>query len=232
MRHSRAVSACLLFALTCGCTVLPAAPNHEREAGPPVRPPEPPALVVTEPRTVPLPLVAETPAFVPAYDVRRALTRPPRVEGKLDVKLERRWSYIVIHHSATWVGNEAVFDRHHRERNGWRGIGYDFVIGNGHGSTDGLVEVTFRWEEQQDGAHAGDPEYNKHGIGICLVGDFEKSRPTAKQMEALVGLVNYLQERCRIPTGNVLLHRHVRPSGTRCPGRNFPFYDFISLLEH
>ena len=150
--------------------------------------------------------------------------------GNLDAPLKRRWKYIVLHHSDGDAGSEAAFDRYHREERHWRGVGYDFVIGNGHGSRDGLVEVTFRWERQLDGAHAGVAEYNKHGIGICLVGDFEKGYPTAKQMEALVGLVNYLQERCKIPTANIMGHRHVKP--TRCPGRNFPWYNFFALLEH
>jgi N-acetyl-anhydromuramyl-L-alanine amidase AmpD len=64
------------------------------------------------------------------------------------------------------------------------------------------------------------------------VGDFDNDYPTARQMQALVALVNELQERCHIPTSNVLMHRQVRPGGTRCPGRNFPFYEFISLLDH
>ena len=92
-------------------------------------------------------------------------------------------------------------------------MGYDFVIGNGHGSPDGLVEVTFR-------------------IGICVVGNFEKSYPTARQMEALVGLVNYLQERCDIPTRDIMGHGHVPGACTKCPGCNFPWYEFLSHLEH
>jgi len=109
-------------------------------------------------------------------------------------------------------------------------VGYHFVIGNGHGSADGAIEVTFRWERQMQGAHAGVEEFNQHGIGICLVGDFEHGHPTEKQIASLVALVNYLQARCRIPTSRVLLHRHIK--NTRCPGRNFPFYRFISLLDH
>jgi hypothetical protein len=222
---------CLLVTLTCGCAGLrraePPAPivPEPVEAEPPVR-----ALVV-EPMPRPLPLQAQEPSAV-SYDVSQALMRPPQVEGRLDAPLKRRWKYIVLHHSDGEQGSEAIFDRYHRQHNGWRGVGYDFVIGNGHGAADGLVEVTFRWEQQLDGAHAGHDEYNQHGIGICLVGDFDRGYPTAKQMEALVGLVNYLQERCDIPTDNILGHCHVRPGGTRCPGKNFPWYEFFSLLNH
>jgi N-acetylmuramoyl-L-alanine amidase len=173
-----------------------------------------------------LPLSLETPVPALSYELKRSLMRPPHVEGRLDVPLKRRWKYIVIHHSATQSGSEAIFDRYHRRELGWRGVGYDFVIGNGSRSADGLVEVTFRWEQQIDGAHANQADYNQHGIGICLVGDFEHGYPTAKQMEALVGLVNYLQERCHIPTQNIVTHRHIRPGGT------FPWYEFLSLLAH
>ncbi len=169
------------------------------------------------------PLTTSAPEFSPR--------RPARVCGNLDVPLRRRWKYIVIHHSGTEAGSRAAFDRFHREERGWEGVGYNFVIGNGQGAADGLVEVTFRWERQMQGAHASDREYNEHGIGICLVGDLESGHPTAAQMEALVGLVNYLQERCDIPTEHIVGHRHIRPRGTRCPGRNFPWYEFYSRLN-
>jgi len=167
-------------------------------------------------------------AVRPVYDYRSAEGKL-NVYGRLETPLKRRWDYIVIHHSFTRSGSEAIFDRYHKQK-GWLGVGYDFVIGNGNGSPDGAIEVTFRWETQIQGAHAGVDEYNQHGIGICLVGDFENGYPTPKQMDSLVGLVNYLQERCHIPTSHLLLHRNIK--STRCPGRNFPLYRFLSLLEH
>lgn len=229
-----ALAACLSAALTWGCASPEKpdalAPQAEQAvsaepAGPLLMQPWP---LEPAPPELPLPL----PVQVAREALRRAVGQPPRVQGMLAAPLRRRWDYIVIHHSDTAEGNEATFDRYHREHNHWQGIGYDFVICNGRGGPDGLVEVTFRWEKQMDGAHAGSAEYNKRGIGICLVGNFETGRPTAKQIESLVGLVNYLQKRCQIPTGSILLHRHVRPAGTRCPGKNFPFYEFLSMLDH
>jgi len=161
-----------------------------------------------------------------------AVRRPARVRGELDTPLGRRWKYIVLHHSATDSGSAAVFDRYAKQKLGWRGVGYDFVIGNGKGCPDGMVETTFRWEQQTDGAHAGVAEYNKYGIGICLVGNFERSYATHRQVDSLVALVNYLQGRCEIPTHHIYGHRHVRPKGTLCPGRNFPWYVLFSRIEH
>ena len=165
----------------------------------------------------------------PNYAAERIPPRPAAI-GRLEAPLGRDWKHIVIHHSYTDSGSEAIFDKYHRQQRGWLGVGYHFVIGNGNGSPDGAIEVTFRWEEQLQGAHAGVEEYNQRGIGICLVGDFERGYPTTKQMASLVALVNYLQQRCRIPASQVLLHRHLKV--TECPGRNFPFYQCISMLDH
>ncbi|MFH1024731.1 MAG: peptidoglycan recognition family protein [Planctomycetota bacterium] len=144
----------------------------------------------------------------------------------------RPWRYIVVHHSHTTVGNAAIFGKYHREVRGWEnGLGYNFVIGNGTGSGDGEVETGPRWRRQLVGAHAGNKEYNETGIGICLVGDFEESRPTARQMVALKTLARWLMERYHIPASRVRRHSDVREGDTKCPGRFFPFHDFVNALE-
>jgi hypothetical protein len=140
------------------------------------------------------------------------------------VPLRRSWRYIVIHHSATDSGNAGQFDLSHKKR-GWDGLGYDFVIDNGSGGSDGAVEVGVRWKEQKRGAHAGVDLYNEQGVGICLVGDFTKTRPTAAQMHSLSRLCNFLSAYCGIPRENFRLHGDVRP--TSCPGPLFP-RDFLN----
>ncbi|HSV27688.1 MAG TPA: peptidoglycan recognition family protein, partial [Sedimentisphaerales bacterium] len=126
--------------------------------------------------------------------------------------LERRgrWEGIVIHHSATASGNAAVLDRLHKDR-GWDGLGYAFVITNGDGGPDGMVEVGWRWTQQREGAHArvsGDHAnyWNERTIGICLVGNFELTRPTEAQYESLARLVSFLQARYNIPTSKIRGH--------------------------
>ncbi len=149
-------------------------------------------------------------------------------------QLEKGWRAVVVHHSATDTGNAAIFDKWHRERNHWEGIGYDFVIGNGTDSGDGQVEVTFRWRKQIPGAHCGGTPNNwanKDGVGICLVGDFNRSVPTSRQMQSLLKLIRFLQQRYRIPTSRVYGHKttpgaHV----TACPGRKFPIARLKSML--
>ena len=142
------------------------------------------------------------------------------------VPLKRTWEGILIHHSATDSGNLAKFDRYHREVNGWLMVGYDFIICNGSGGPDGLVETSDRWKRQIQGAHAGPglKRYNDHWVGICLVGDFSRTRPTDRQLASLRRLIRYLQNECGIPDGNVRGHRDVRD--TECPGKLFPHGEF------
>ncbi len=145
------------------------------------------------------------------------------------VPLKRTWRYIVIHHSGTSEGSAAAFHKYHREVKGWDGLGYHFVIGNGRGSGDGKVEVGFRWPKQMHGAHAGRPPdgsntMNETGIGICLVGDFNRGPPSAAQKRSLHELVDFLSAWCRIPKENIVLHRDIRD--TDCPGRRFPAAEF------
>jgi N-acetyl-anhydromuramyl-L-alanine amidase AmpD len=140
----------------------------------------------------------------------------------------RPWQWIVVHHSATPTGGAVAFDRMHKN-NGWDELGYHFVIGNGTGSADGLVEVGSRWLKQKWGAHTRTPDqrYNNFGIGICLVGNFENTRPTPAQMQSLARLTAYLMKTYRIPADRILGHRDCKP--TECPGHNVILADVRRL---
>lgn len=146
-----------------------------------------------------------------------------------DVPHMRAWRYIVVHHSASETGSAASFHRAHLAR-GWEGLGYHFVIGNGTGSRDGEVEVGYRWRQQERGAHAGQVDYNEFGIGICLVGNFENTNPSARQMASLRALARFLQARANIPGAHIIGHGHVPGKETRCPGRNFDVAGFRASL--
>ncbi len=174
--------------------------------------------------TVSLPSPARRPLLIePKKEEAPSVLNIPRTP------ITREWKYIVIHHSASASGSADAFDYFHRVKRGWEGgLGYHFVIGNGHGSGDGQVEVGHRWLYQSHGAHAGQMEYNQHGIGICLVGNFDEDCPSTRQVRNLVALIRELQQLCDIPSENVILHRHIRD--TECPGRNFPYYEVLAQL--
>ena len=148
--------------------------------------------------------------------------------------VEKKWMAIVLHHSATETGNSAIFDKMHREQNHWDGVGYDFVIGNGTNSGDGEVEVTFRWRNQVAGAHCGgtpDNWANEDAVGICLVGNFDYSVPTAKQMQSLTELINFLQQRYKISANRIYGHRDTPGARvTDCPGAMFPMTRLKSMF--
>jgi hypothetical protein len=129
------------------------------------------------------------------------------------------WQWIVIHHSATPTGAAATFDKMHKAK-GWDELGYHFVIGNGTDTRDGQVEVGSRWPRQKWGAHAKTPDnrFNDFGIGICLVGNFDNTQPSAEQMRSLSKLVAHLMKTYRIPADRVVGHGDTG-NPTHCPGR-------------
>lgn len=138
-----------------------------------------------------------------------------------------KWKYIIIHHSATEFGNARVFDTGHQKRGFTRGLGYHFVIDNGtQTKVDGQIEASPRWIKQLDGAHCAAGGMNSVGIGICLVGDFDNSAPTQRQIDSLVYLVNVLRKQYDIPESRILGHRDVPGAKTDCPGNYFPWWEF------
>jgi hypothetical protein len=158
----------------------------------------------------------------------------PAVQKAIDNARVRpgRWKYIVIHHSGVDEGTVKSMDRYHREvRHMEHGLAYHFVIGNGHGMRDGEVAVAPRWRKQLDGGHLASPAQNKVAIGICLVGNFEKHPPTAKEMQSLRALVEALLRRCHLSPDAVKVHREINVVGTRCPGRYFPTQSFRQTVR-
>ena len=165
--------------------------------------PTPPPVAVAPPRAQPVrpnPSVGAVPAaWIPTAPLNQ-------------------WTWIVIHHSATPDGGAARFNRMHQAK-GWDELGYHFVIGNGTDTRDGQIEVGPRWPKQKWGAHDKTPgnEYNLHGIGICLVGNFDVNHPSDAQIKSLEKLVAYLMKTYRIPASRVLGHGETK--ATDCPGR-------------
>jgi len=189
----------------------------------------------------PMPEITYTPTSqVVLPPVRKAFQNPVGADKNIPrdwlppSRVEKKWTAIVIHHSATENGNAAIFDKWHRENKYWEGVGYDFVIGNGTNSSDGAVEVTFRWRKQLTGAHCKTPNNwaNEKAAGICLVGDFNQTVPTRRQMQSLVKLVRFLQNRYRIPKSRVYGHKTTPGARvTDCPGKRFSMARLKSMLD-
>lgn len=152
--------------------------------------------------------------------------------GRAKVAPLRDWEFIIIHHSATRMGSAAVFDSAHRARGMINGLAYHFVIDNGtEEMTDGFIETGPRWVQQLHGGHCRQAYVNEHGIGICLVGDFSRDQPTAKQLDALALLIRGLQEQFKIPNDHILGHGEVVGEYSECPGHEFPWDELRQRLK-
>jgi hypothetical protein len=140
-----------------------------------------------------------------------------------------RWKFVIVHNSGTRQGNARAFEYYHRRIRRMRnGLAYHFVIGNGTSSRNGQIEIGDRWRRQINGGHVHSDYMNNIGLGICLVGDFNRDQPTRAQLEACDELIRYLRERCGQSDGRSLMvrpHREVNPPrwSTDCPGDAFPY---------
>ena len=184
-----------------------------------------------------------TPASVVTFGSAPATSDITPREGSLD---RSRWQGIVIHHSGSPAGDAETLDRQDVGR-GLTGLGYHFVIGNGQGLGDGAVHVGYRWNRQLAGAHVADSrrvradgitptglnqaqtdDFNRHSIGICLVGNGNKRQFSARQIRELLGLVRTLQREMSISADRVHLHSDLAPVAS--PGLHFPVAEFESQL--
>jgi len=141
------------------------------------------------------------------------------------------WKHVVVHHTATPVGTFQGIDRDHRERlHMENGIAYHFLIGNGNGMKDGEIKASRRWREQLQGGHLKSEQLNMISLGICLVGNFEISQPSSRQLQSLASLINYLLKRCQLGRSAVKTHQQINTVFTLCPGRKFPWKDLMGMI--
>ena len=220
----------------------PAAPTAPSPAQ--VQPPPPTVQPVKEKpsaQTPPLPPVVveksgfdAKPNYQPSsffgwFSKWRYLTKSLREEIDRAPVQKARWRYIVVHNSGTRQGNAKAFDFYHSKvRKMSNGLAYHFVIGNGTSSGDGQIEVGNRWKKQINGGHVHSDYLNNIALGICLVGDFNQEKPTAKQLESLDELIRYLRQRTGKIDGkwaSVKAHKDINPPKwpTDCPGSDFPY---------
>jgi hypothetical protein len=231
----------------------PRAVNEKTPARPP-QPEETPSRRPTPNETTPVPRKAATPSVSPQpaqVVVKKSgyqkphgfsllpfrlfgkrytyLTRSVRNEIDRAPVLRDRWRFIIVHNSGTRQGNARIFDYYHRHVRRMRnGLAYHFVIGNGTSSGNGEIEVGDRWRRQINGGHVHSDYLNNISLGICLVGDFNRDKPTRAQLDSCEELIRYLRARCGKVDGHdipVRPHREMNPPRwpTDCPGDDFPY---------
>lgn len=224
MQRIAMIAALLSAALVVGCA------QNKRDVEPlpepltATRPPPPKRAAASPPKQTAKP--APTPAPQPS---QAAGLRPWEWMPKQGIK-PGLWKTIVVHHSDSEKATPASMNAWHLQRGWENGLGYHFVIGNGVNYPDGEIYVGKRWKQQIAGAHCRSGAgkffglwrpsgfFNDHGIGICLIGDFERQRPTPKQMAALAELIGFLCDKTGIPPSQIYGHGDVT-NKTACPGR-------------
>lgn len=132
---------------------------------------------------------------------------------------ELRWRYIVIHHTASDIGDMEFYKRFHMEERGWSNIAYHFVINNGwKDTTVGQVEESELWRERRPNLSTREWYANYFGIAVVLVGNIEAHEPPPLQKEALITLLTNLARDYGIPPERIIGHREIQ--NTACPGKH------------
>ena len=195
-----------------------------------IRPPDASTPATPSASTPKPPAPAPTPKKIAEPEWR--FVGPARTQIEAPKNRLRDWEYIVVHHSGTSGGNAKVFDYYHSEERGMEnGMAYHFVIGNGTDSGDGQIEVGRRWLKQIQGGHLASEMLNEISIGICLVGDFSRSRVGPRQTASLIELVQYLRKMMPEDRLKFRLHREINTRPTECPGRLFPARALHEILR-
>jgi N-acetylmuramoyl-L-alanine amidase len=117
--------------------------------------------------------------------------------------------------------------RHYHMVNlGWRAIGYHYGVElvNGH------YEILKGRMDDETGAHCRQHQMNRKSLGICMVGNYDETVPDIVQIHKLTMLTRSLMHIHNIPVERV--HPHSLHAPKTCPGKLFPWDDFISGLEN
>lgn len=132
----------------------------------------------------------------------------------------------VLHHTAYPVTDEVkaltgrasweAAQRHartaqrlHRHIRGWNDVGYHYLI-------DWEGRILEGRPLDRLGAHV--ERHNTGSVGIVLMGDFSRQKPTAKQLDALRALLRWLSWELKLSPKHIAGHHHMK--FTACPGKN------------
>lgn len=148
-----------------------------------------------------------------------------RAELPLRMKADRTKSRFVLHHTAflvtdrvkrlrgkaSWnasIQHARAAQQLHRHVRGWNDVGYHYLI-------DWEGRVLEGRPLDRLGAHV--ERHNTGSVGIVLMGDFSRQKPTAKQLAALKSLLRWLSWSLGISPKHIAGHHHMKH--TACPGK-------------
>ena len=134
-------------------------------------------------------------------------------------------SGIIIHHSLTKDGTAVDWDsikRYHMQVKGWDDIGYHAGVERIGGV---LTSLTGR-RLDQIGAHCLG---HNDTIGICIVGNFDLTPPDDEMLRYAAALVSGYLRMFDLPIDSI--HRHHEYAEKSCPGKLFPWAQFLVYVE-
>lgn len=99
-------------------------------------------------------------------------------------------------------------ENYHRNERKWAAIGYHFLVGRNGVVYEGRPA-------RYQGAHTR--SNNRNNLGISMIGDFNKHKPSGVQLAALESLLNDRRSKYNVHKRNVFGHRDLSPSV--CPGK-------------
>jgi len=151
---------------------------------------------------------------------------------------KNRPRYIILHHSFSNWGCRRAIDRWHKRRgfgirvgNRRIHVGYHYIVNNGFPTYRSWRHQDY--EEEWDGkiekgrpnlvngAHCREERMNYQSLGICLIGNFDVTVPTKRQLESLYRLCALLCRAYGISPFRILYHNDLAPYKS-CPGEKFP----------
>lgn len=142
--------------------------------------------------------------------------------------------WITIHHAGVkWVANKqepVQFVRdmqhwgHHRPKlekfppynTYWPDLPYHFMI-----APDGRI---FQGRQVEYEPESNTRYFLNGNIGVEMMGDFDKQRPSIKQIRSCVALVAWLCKTYHIRLDHIRGHMEAAPDQTPCPGKDFNRY--------
>ncbi len=145
-----------------------------------------------------------------------------------------RWNYIIVYQSGGLSGNAAELSegrhvggliRPLNAGNMTQGAYFHFVVDNarnGIGNPDGYIQQGKAWREQLSTApYFSWPYLNSHhysayanAVGVCIVGDINRSAYSSNQIRSTVSLIRTLERRLNIPNSCVKLQWEIRGQAT------------------
>uniref|UniRef100_A0A6M3LRI4 Putative N-acetylmuramoyl-L-alanine amidase n=1 Tax=viral metagenome TaxID=1070528 RepID=A0A6M3LRI4_9ZZZZ len=133
---------------------------------------------------------------------------------------------IILHHSLTADSatvSWGAIRKYHMETLGWKNIGYHagLELVNDH------YEILLGRMLNKVGAHTAG--HNHDSIGICFIGNFDKSEPPPEQWNLGIKFVASLCELFKISPDQIFGHQDFAPKS--CPGKKFNIYGFVKQVS-